>query len=277
MTDTTRKFVSNMVGAAALAGLAACGGGGGGGGGGGNNVSPPPPPPVADVAPGGIFQGEITGCSSVCPVNSLTLIAEDGEWIGLDPDFTAGANAGNLTVTGDSFDSDRRRYVGFPASFGFPPTTPATRDAPSDPRSFDGTITERSRIQGTLEHNGSRNTRIDATYQQSYDNDSSLQTLAGMYSVDDGAGFTLTYSLDANGVFTGSDTTGCLVNGEAEIIDADYNMYRLELDFTSCGAIGAQGIFSGLGALLPQSGGGEELLFAVTSADAMVTLRLPKM
>lgn len=277
MGSLASRFGWKVLGVLVLMSLAACGGGGGGGGG-NTSASPPTTGPAPSVSPGGIFNGEVTGCSTVCPVNTIVLVAEDGEWVGLDPSFAAGANAGNLTVTGTSFDSDRQRYAGFASSFGFPPTAPAPRDNPGDARSFDGTLAERSRIEGTFEHNGARNTILDADYQQVYDDDSSLQTLMGMYSVDDGAGFTLTYTIDAMGTVTGSDTTGCVVNGEADIIDGDYNMYRFTMEFTGCGVNGAQGTLTGLGALLPRAmGGGQELLFAVSSADAMVTLRLPKL
>lgn len=257
---------------------AACGGGGGGGGpavGGGGN-----PPPMGNLSPGGFYRGMITGCSSVCPVEANMLIAEDGEWVGMDPVYTAGANAGQITMNGSSVSSTREFYNGSATAFGFRPGDPARTDGSGDDRSFRGTVEERQKISGSFVHNSSSRTQIDVDYDQSYEADSSLATIAGMYSATDGSGFALTYTIDANGVLSGSDTDGCVASGEVRIIDGQYNMYRFVLDFSACPTSGAQGSHHGVGSLLDGGSGTiDTLLFSALaeSAATLVILELTKL
>lgn len=259
--------------------LCACGGGGGGGGGGNSNPGPAPTPPVVNLSPGGIFHGRVTGCSTVCPVDTIMLIAEDGEWIGMDPRYIGGANVGQMTMSGSSFSGLRRLYGGAPRAYGFRPTQPATIQTPDHLRAFEGDVVERVSITGDLVHGLSRNTKVAATFDPVYEKDSSLAVVAGTYSVADTTGYTLTYTIDSNGTLAGSDTHGCVVSGSVATIDGDFNMYRFDTDFSSCGATGAQGHFTGIGALTDTGAGLESLLFYVVADDdsSLVILNLPKL
>lgn len=258
--------------------LTACGGGGNGGAG-ERNPGPVPMPPVVDVKPGGIFHGTVTGCSTVCPVDTIMLVAEDGEWIGMDPIYAGGANVGQLTMNGSSFANPRRLYGGVPGEYGFRPTQPALIDSPDDFRAFEGDVVERVSIQGSLVHGASRNTKLAVSYDQVYENDSSLAIIAGTYSVSDATGYTLTYTIDSTGVLSGSDTEGCTASGAVAIIDSNFNMYRFNVVFTGCGANGAQGPFAGIGALLDSGLGANALLFYAVADNhsELVILKLPKL
>lgn len=260
--------------------LAACGGGGGGGGGSAPVAGGGSPPPAAALSPGGFYLGDITGCSSVCPVAATMLVSEDGEWVGMDPVYTAGANAGKITMTGASIQSDREFYSGNPTAFGFRPGSPARDDGSGDFREFDGRVEERQRITGTFVHNAARRTKIDVTYQPTYETDSSLAAIAGMYSASDASGFSLTYTIDSSGALTGSDTEGCVASGDVKLIDTEYNMYRFELSFSSCPANGAQGNHNGVGALLDNGAGvNDTLLFSALeeTGETLVILELEKL
>jgi len=260
-------------------GVAACGGGGDGGGGNGNGGGGgTAPSPVADVSPGGIFFGPITGCSTVCPIDVVMMVSENGEWMSVNPDFEGGVNIGRMTVDGTAFDSDRRFYTGVSSVFGFGPTSPAGIDSPDDFRAFNGNVAERSSIEGTFRHLDSSNVSVDVTYNAQYDEDSSLQALAGTYSLSHSSGFTMTYVIDENGAISGTDSSGCTAIGQAQAEDPQFNLYSMSVDFSGCGANGAQGTHTGMASLLDLSGT-ERLFFYALSADEteMVVLALPRM
>jgi hypothetical protein len=68
------------------------------------------------------------------------------------------------------------------------------------------------------------------TYHSTYERPSSLAILQGTYRTPDEL-----LAVDSQGViFYQSSTNGCTGNGLAEIIDPDYNMYRVEIDIDGC-------------------------------------------
>ena len=280
------KTIKTISVAALSLSLLACGGGGGGGGGGNNtnpppSPPPPPPPPVADQAIGGIYNGRITGGCGQCPFDVFVIISEDGEYLTQDLEFLTRANAGKVDVTGGDFTGTRNLY-GFNfgvTPFGHIPTAPSPADNDNANRSIEGRVTERSSISADYMHNGNHSVDMDLTYDTQYERASSLATIAGTYSVDDGAGFTLTYVIDNTGEINGSDTTGCTVSGNVEIIDAAYNMYRTDLSFAACGANGADGAgYTGLATLRTDPTTMAESLYFYAATDReIVILDLPRL
>ena len=252
---------------AVLAGISACGGGGGG-----SSPPPPPAPPPPNASPGGIYFGELVDCGAVCPVDTLLLVSESGDWMAMDVVFSAGANVGRMTMNGTSFNSSRQPYTGTPETYGYQPTAPATA-LPMDDRAFQGTVVERTSISGNFIFKSNDDAFIDASFDPMYNNDSSLQALAGTYTASDGAGFVLTYVIDTMGQISGSDSSGCTANGTAALIDPDFNMYRVSMDFNACGAQGAAGTYTGLATLL-DAGGSQDLLFYALSDDAATLVLL---
>ena len=264
--------------------LGACGGSGGNRGG-GSSSPPPPPQPPTQASPGGLFTGLLEGCGAGCPVETTAFVADDGEWFMRFGPFSNNVNWGMLSVDGSSFDGTRLRYgteapFGPPRDFGFPPTGPAVLDDPvQTERAVDGTFAERQTLQGTFVFNSQRDTTFDLAYDVQYDRDSSLATLSGMYSAADNSGFTLTYTIGDDGTLSGTDSTGCAVNGTAAVVDPAFNSYRFDVSFTGCGA-GAQGPYSGNGTLVDSDApSGESLLFFVLAEDEslLVVLELPRL
>jgi hypothetical protein len=102
--------------------------------------------------------------------------------------------------------------------------------------------------------------KSDAAYYES----SSLTILAGNY-VDEVTGTVV--SIDSGGdIFAQDVTTGCVVNGQASIIEAPYNMYRVQVSYASCQgtASALNGMtFTGLG-VLGDTLSPQELIAAVT-------------
>ncbi len=78
-----------------------------------------------------------------------------------------------------------------------------------------------------------------------HDRGSDLATVAGNYQRFDIYGDPASFSVNANGVITSQSNSGCVGNGQISIIDANFNVYDVTLDLTSCGAL--DGIYDGLG------------------------------
>lgn len=88
-----------------------------------------------------------------------------------------------------------------------------------------------------------------------------LRSLAGVYTRTIyprvGAPMTLTLTIGADGVLTGSHSNGCVFNGSVAIPNAARNMVRMNLEVSACGGLRSSrrwnGRYSGLGILLPDT------------------------
>ena len=94
---------------------------------------------------------------------------------------------------------------------------------------------------------------ISLAYDGVYDRDSSIARIVGTY---DNLGDALT--IDANGVlFEQSVGTGCVINGNAAVIDPEWNLYEVTFVTESCGGLYAPlagASWSGLATLLDEQG-----------------------
>lgn len=108
-------------------------------------------------------------------------------------------------------------------------------------------------------------------YDALYDRDSSLATIAGSFRRPGGT----VVNVDADGsIFSQDATTGCVVNGKASIIDASYNVYRVQYTYGNCtGDLAALNstTFAGL-ATLDNSVAPEQAIIAVTYQSASTVL-----
>jgi hypothetical protein len=108
-------------------------------------------------------------------------------------------------------------------------------------------------------------------YDALYDRDSSLATIAGSFGGPSGTVVTV----DADGsIFSQDATSGCVVNGKASIIDASFNVYRVQYTYGNCaGDLSALNgtTFVGL-ATLDNSVAPEQAVIAVTYQSASTVL-----
>jgi hypothetical protein len=78
------------------------------------------------------------------------------------------------------------------------------------------------------------NASVTLNYDNSYDADSALATVAGNYA-SVVAGSTETVNIAADGVlFIQDPATSCTGNGTVALIDAAYDLYSVEFTFASC-------------------------------------------
>ena len=213
--------------------------------GGGNKGSANPPgsgaaPPPAAQSAGGIWHG-----FPAANENLTMYIAETGELIvqgsslgitATPPAITFGTGAVIVNSPNDVAGTYRLRSL--PSSL--------TTTASEQTCEMDGTVTERSllavmiRCTDTAGNMSERN--VSLLYNPVYDTDSSLGEIAGNYTVPFRP-LTNTLNINANGVIFGMLDNGprCTLNGQVQVIDARFNLYRFEIQLSLC-----QGIFGQL-------------------------------
>jgi hypothetical protein len=249
-----RQFVTLL--AASILGVQGCGGGGGGGAdSGGAQVVPPPtvqPPPAATPVTrsiGGLWFGSLKwGASAPWPADAnwaRILVAETGEFrivmtSASDPNWeetlfsnqseqisgTFGYSGADVVTIGDAIatmplganNSTGDHFGDFAMSGRFDSLI-----------NFSGTFT--SGYTSFVERSGT----IGFSYHSIYEWPSSLVRLSGTFTTSSDS-----LSIDSQGViFFQSAANSCTGNGQAEIIDSRYNMYRLTITVGSCTGIDA--------------------------------------
>jgi hypothetical protein len=133
-----------------------------------------------------------------------------------------------------------------------------------------GTVQERVHLAGNSNFRTSAGNTITNSvtldYDALYERDSSLQTVAGNF-VDFGSGGVVNINSDGT-AFMQDPSSNCVINGTVSIIDARYNVYRVQYHYSSCTAELAvlNGVtFRGLG-VLDNTSSPEAFIIAVTGA-----------
>jgi len=238
--------------------LTACGGGGG------ESGAP------ANESIGGVWTGKDSDNNDL-----VVLVTEAGAFRFLD--VTSGFQGfGAATVTNGS--SVTLNY---------------TQVAPYGDTFSDGGVSATCSATGTLREGESLTVNISCrsnanstwteqaslAYDSTYDRDSSLAAIAGLYD-DDGE----VMSIDRNGkLFEQNAATGCVLNGQVSIIDSAWNAYGIAFSIGNC-----QGLYAPLNgsswdgiATLESAGTTETLVAGVTGnvqgVTASIVVALPKM
>lgn len=217
----------------------------------GNSFAPPPPSMPADEALGGIWQGTDSNAKAVLALSTETgrfhLINEDGE-----------QGFGIMSSTGTELTID---YT----------LVPALDETLIDGSLFAdceaaGTIRERLSLTVTTQCTTEFETVLTSsallTFDDLYDRNSSLATIAGTYN-----DFGSILTIDSNGVLFEQDPlTRCVLNGLVGIINEEFNAYDIRLEISGCGPIADflnGSTFSGI-ATLDNTANPESLIAALT-------------
>lgn len=208
-----------ILGLVVIVGLTSCGGGGDGGG---DESS-------ASVSANGFWEGSFTedgeGTFHVEGLlyNGRIIAVSESAGVVYDGSYTLSGNnlSGNLTVY---------RISGSVIGTA----------------TISGTVTEKSSISASFSTSvGSKGT-ISLSFNSLYNRDSSLSLIAGFW--DSTIGAALTIVIENDGTFFGQDSDGCVLSGEISILDAEYNLYDVNLSVASCGV--SNGSYDGFATLL---------------------------
>jgi hypothetical protein len=222
--------------------------GGGDSGNGGLNPLPPPPPSL--LQQGGLWSGVVQWAPRDGfpggALNVRALIAETGEFrMMLYEDFDLDHFASQSEQIFGTFDMDGRDI----ATIGDAVWT-ARVSATGDVWAafgMTGVFDAGRSISGPFQANWQgwtggeeRVGDLSMQYHSIYEHPSSLTILQGTYRTLDE-----TLTVDAQGeIFYQSAVSGCIGNGTAEVIDPEYNLYRMTIDVDAC--IGDESYRNGL-------------------------------
>ncbi len=202
-------------------------------------ATPPPPPPPVSAVGGGLWAGAVfwdprNGFPGGA-LNVRALVAETGEFrMVLYEDIEQRFNAQSEHIFG-TFDIDRSDITTLAGAIwaasaeGGNPTGDLWSNF-----GLSGDIEAGSEISGGFQANWTNSEErlgtFQWTYHSLYESPSSLDILQGTYTT---TAESLTID-DQGAIFYQSSVTGCTGNGTAEIIDTDFNMYRVTIDVGSC-------------------------------------------
>lgn len=243
--------------------MAGCGGSGGSSP---APVDPGPPPPAADASPAGHWYGTVTNDSSAVTEEYVALADANGRFRFVSAD-SAVQFSGNFVITGNDLIGDAMAFADLGVVWMDSSSATAT--------TLTGTITEKDSMAGTWTtvsgESGSFEFFYDPTY---YERASALELLAGVWiSYDEFLNPAVTFTIAADGSFTGQNGQGCNSVGEFALIDPDFNLYEVQSTVSDCAVAGD---YIGLALLADLSAPNDVLLFAVDNGSRAIALGFEK-
>jgi hypothetical protein len=193
--------------------LTSCGGGNSSIGGSG---------PPTNATPGGIWHGT----ESVSGLQVTGLVDESGNFHFLRGDGVQ--YVGAATVSADSLTANLEGFV--PVGFVFPDGSHHGTGSISATLQARKSITASTKFQTDLgtASTGTLNLTFDALYNRA----SSLTTLSGNFA---NPANSVVVTVGSNGtLFSQDPASGCVLNGSASVINATYNVYKVQFDYASC-------------------------------------------
>jgi len=255
------KRLKTLASAGVASLLASCGGGdtlGGGTNGSGTNGGGGT---TGNASPGGIWRGTDT----VSGLQVTGLVDESGNFHFLRGDGVQ--YVGTTVVTGTSLTANFEGIV--PVGFTF------ADGSHHGTGSISATLQARKTISATTafktDSGNSSTGTLNLTFDALYDRASSLTTLSGNFtnSTDNAV---LTVGTDGT-LFSQDATSGCVLNGRASLINATYNLYKVQFDYASC--VGQTSVLNGVQfngvATLDNTVAPERIVAGVTGQSGNVT------
>lgn len=246
--------------------MAACSGGGGGAPA-SPSSSPPPNPPVppAEPSPGGLWAGVISFDGSQTSELFVALSTDDGR-------FRFISAESNVHFIGTQV-VDVNRIVG--AGLGFADTGSTWQDSSAvTDTTTDATLIEKDSFSGSWNTASGESGVFDFFYDAEYERASSLSVLEGLWTAYDGFGSpSATFSIDAQGQFTGQNASGCTSTGQISIIDDRYNLYDVASTISNCFIAGD---YTGMAAVGDLVSTNDAIVLSISNSARAILLGLEK-
>jgi hypothetical protein len=193
------------------------------------------------ASPGGIWKGQMMAPSGAI-LPTFVLVSEDGRFFSVaqqSDDVCANVAQGTLLPAGDNYSGN--------GNFGIISATGEV-SVQIDCAFSDGSVGGTSTLNGsfvprsTLNLDSADTTSLGTplqgivgtlTFDDVYNEASSLSTVAGVWPLSSGALLTIA----GDGSFSTQDvSTGCVLTGKVSVIDAHYNAYAVSGTYTACQA-----------------------------------------
>jgi hypothetical protein len=219
-------------------------------------------PQIAPIA--GVWSGSITATGSGTSSNAVMLADESGDMIlRISVPGTAG-----YTIRGDACCETSGSGTADLYQSGVVGSTPIKVSAAIQGNTVTGNFT----LNGTAYS-------FNLTRSNIYTQPTSFQAIAGTYTRQLALGYTQTMTISSTGEIIGSDTYGCVYNGQLSLPRPDRTLFRVtSLTVSSCAGPNTlhNGSYTGLATLSPQVAGGplDVFLYYVTGPTAIVPVGL---
>lgn len=207
--------------------LAGCGGGGG------SSPTPPPPPPAppppppSDASPGGHWFGTVTNELSAVTEEYIAMVDENGRFRFVSVD-SAVQFSGNFVVTQNALTGD---------AMGFADTGVFWQDGTSaTPTNVTGTVAEGDTMTGNWTTDSGESGTFEFFYDPTfYERAVTLAMLGGVWTgYDEFLNPVVTFTVAADGSFTGQNAQGCNSIGQFTVIDPQFNLYEIQSTISDC-------------------------------------------
>ncbi len=249
--------------------LAGCGGGGGSAAPSPAAVVPPPPPPApppTDALPGGHWFGTVTNDLSAITEEYIAMVDENGRFRFVSID-SAVQMSGNFSISVNNLSGDGMAFAD--AGVVWLDSTSATV------LTISGTIVGRSEMSGTWTTVSGESGSFEFFYDPIfYERASPLNLLAGSWiGYDELLNPEVTFTIAADGSFTGQNTMSCTSMGQFALISAAFNLYEVQSTISGCSLAGD---YIGLAFLADFVVPNDALFFAIDNGSRAIWIGFEK-
>lgn len=245
--------------------VSACGGSSSGPAPAGNSPPPPPPPPPITQVPGGIWYGTLTNDMNMVTEEFVAMSADDGRirLISVDSEVQF---LGTINVTGTDLDGTLRAFADQGVNW-----LDGNHVVDS---AITGVVVERDSINGSWQNTSGESGTFEFFYDVLNDKDSNVALLEAAWTgYDDMANPNVTFTIDANGAFSGQNSLGCTSSGQFIAIDPKYNLYEIQSQIENCVLAGSYTGFATLADVLALNDG---LFISIDDGARTILLVLEK-
>lgn len=242
--------------------LTACGGGSSGGA--PAVIAPPPPTPVNQAA-GGIWFGTLSNDMNMVTEEYVALTADGGSFrlISVDSDVQF---HGTVSVSGTDMSGSVRAFADTGVNWL---DGNHVVDA-----SIAAVISERDSISGSWVNASGESGSFELFYDVIHEKDANTGLLADVWTgYDDTGNPEVSFSINANGSFSGQNSMGCVSTGQFTVIDPTYNLYEIQSEIANCGIAGS---YSGLAVLADLAAVNDVLLVSIDDGIRAILLGLER-
>lgn len=199
----------------------------------------------------GIWVGTSTS-DATGVISDLTGIVYDGEIRFM---FSDEIDVGSIQVNGSNFTASVSAYSQVSGYLGA--------------ATIEGMYESGDWMSGTYRNSAGGTGTLALNYSNLTDRGASLATAQGIWSFTDVFG-TDTITIQNDGSFLGSDTSGCVYSGDVAAPDSTKNLYTMSMEITSCGIY--DGPYTGLAVIADHFSGGtnNSFWFSVNSTDYVI-------
>lgn len=244
--------------------LAGCGGGGGGSS--SPPPAPPPPPPPSDASPGGHWFGTVTNEFSAVTEEYIAMVDESGRFRFVSVD-SAVQFSGNFVVTLNSMTGDAMAFAD--AGVFWLDGTSAT------PANFTGTVLEGDTMTGSWTTDSGEFGTFEFFYDPTfYERAVTLAMLEAVWTgYDELLNPVVTFTVAADGSFTGQNAQGCNSIGQFTLVEPGFNLYEIQSTVSDCSIAGN---YIGLAFLADVLVPNDVMVLAIDNGTRAIALGLEK-